>query len=558
MRFPSSLRYAKAILAAATSALAAWGTVDATPASSPVQQIPLDESAVNNAFAARKIYLTIGVGEFADTRFQALRYPAKDALDVAGFLKGHNASPQDHGIVLTNRNATVAGVQKALEELEALNTSVDDIVVIYLSSHGSLAYDHEGRLQRYVAVNESRIDQLPQTGIPIDYLQSRLARLKSRKKALVLALCHSGGGKSQLMADVEKDILSRKSSPPPLPLYQVSSAMMVLTASAWDQPAREAEELNNDVYTHFLLQGLSTHDSNGDGAITLFEAHEFARNKTYEFTRGQQTPSAMLNLSGTDPIILKGRILRTSRPMVYADMDHFRGMQLSVNGTKKGGLWEPQTMEPGRRRLTLVDPQFPERPIMDHYVDLQAGQNYPLSQLVLPPRNHAIGLAIQSTPVPQTFDHTESTPLPGLHYAGRDLLGTPLGWALGLYTNRSEGELRTSVGSIAVEHRTSLADVTVQYGLWRHETLALNTHAGMQHLTLTRILDDAAAAESVQTMNLTYPIIGLNLDYFPDWYRLILNAGVHYRPLRQSALKVDEQDEPLNPLSLQSSLGIRF
>src|SRR6267142_1338859 len=101
----------------------------------------------------------------------------------------------------------------------------------------------------------------------------------------------------------------RKAGGPP-PLEQVSEAVIVLTAAAFGESAREDEALAHDVYTHFLLRALDEGDRDGDGAVTASEAHDYAREQTYTYTGGQQRPTAEADIVGRDPIVLRGRAER--------------------------------------------------------------------------------------------------------------------------------------------------------------------------------------------------------------------------------------------------------
>ncbi len=62
---------------------------------------------------------------------------------------------------------------------------------------------------------------------------------------------------------------------------------MVFAACDWGETAREDEGLKNDIYTHFLIEGLNgSADRNIDGAVTATEAHDYARRRTYALHRG--------------------------------------------------------------------------------------------------------------------------------------------------------------------------------------------------------------------------------------------------------------------------------
>ena len=77
------------------------------------------------------------------------------------------------------------------------------------------------------------------------------------------------------------------------PIEEVSRASVMLAACDSGETAREDERLDNDIYTHFLVEALRVGvDRNGDGAVTVSEAHDYARRMTYEYTAGKQRPTA--------------------------------------------------------------------------------------------------------------------------------------------------------------------------------------------------------------------------------------------------------------------------
>lgn len=345
------------------------------------KDIALSADMLAKAKAPRRIAVLLGVGEFKDKKYPSLLFPEKDANDFAEFLKNHNQGDFDKTFTLTGRRMTFAGINQIFEQLEQENTSERDTVIVYLSTHGTLAYN-EQKMTRYAALYDSAYDSPQKTALPIYWLENRLVRLRSQKKALVLALCHAGSGKSALPKPLSRELATMKGVFFGKPLHEVSEAMMVLSASSWGQPAREDPALRNDIYTHFLLRGLQANDSNNDGAVSLYEAHEYARAMTYDYTRGQQTPSALVNLQGMDPIILSGEVKSRGRPMIVADSEAFRTLRLEVDGIAKGSLWQPIAAPEGRVRVALANPERPERKILDDYMYFQQEKTYTVSDML--------------------------------------------------------------------------------------------------------------------------------------------------------------------------------
>ncbi len=301
--------------------------------------------------APRRHALLIGVDTFLDPRFTPLRYAAADAREL-----GHALTGYDTIRVLTAPDATLkASILSELEAVAAAATHPQDTVVVYVSSHGTLGRRPGGKLERFIVTRDTRMDVLAETAVAVDRLKSLLEGLPARRKALILALCHSGKGKSALDEPLADRLRAMKG--PAAALHEVSEGLLVLTACAFGETARESEELGHDIYTAGILRALDRGDRDGDGAVTALEAHDFARDATYATTRGEQRPTAEVELVGRDPVVLRGEIVRTSAPVLYSYSPVAEGLRLSVDGVVKGTLPGGVSLSPGRREITLEDPR---------------------------------------------------------------------------------------------------------------------------------------------------------------------------------------------------------
>ena len=536
----------------------AFAVAPAPPATASVTEQPLSPQSLDAAFQPRRLALVVGVGDYADPRFRPLRFAAKDARDVAEFLRTHNAGPHDETIVLTGRDATVAHVTAALDELERKNTSASDLVVVYLSTHGSLAYQDARRLERFAALTDSGAETIASTGIPLGYLEGRLARLRSEKKALILALCHAGAGKSELPTELRRELETMKAAFFPPPLVDASSATMVLSASAFGQPAHEDDHLRNDIYTHFLLEGLVVNDANGDGAVSLFEAHEYARARTYDHTRGAQTPTALMSLEGMDPLILNGRIKHRSAPLIFADAERFRGVNVFVDGEKKGTLWNPQNVPSGTVRLTLVDPQHPETPLVDHRVFLEKDTAYAVSTLFH--RRPTVGFEATYAllPLPPGLDGLTRSYAPGIAVRASDLWATPLAARFSYATMQREGEVELEGGRAASTLTAQLVSATLGRGFTLGGELAATAQAGVERLALTRAVLDPSIDRGAQAVSVVYPALYADVR----WSHIMLDAyaglGAAARAPRLARLPERDVDGGATTRALRPLTGTFF
>ncbi len=310
---------------------------------------------VSQAFEARRFATVVGISEIGDSSWRALRYARKDAIDVAASLRDPALGRFAHVDVLTSSaDTTREGVLRAARELAAESTRADDIVFFYVSAHGTLARDNKGVLKRYLVTSDARMADVPGTALEMDELQAALDGAASRRRVVVLATCHSGSGKSLLPREVERELASIKAGGFERPLEEASRARVVLSASDWGETAREDDRLQNDIYTHFLVEGLGgVADRNADGAVTATEAHDYARRRTWAFSGGRQRPSAELLEVGADPIVLSGSIRRQGAPELYSYAPRLDGFTVRVDGEPRGELPGGFALKEGAHHVSL-------------------------------------------------------------------------------------------------------------------------------------------------------------------------------------------------------------
>jgi hypothetical protein len=345
--------------------------------------VPLDVSRekLDKEYAPKKVALLVGIRQFDDKEWNTLRYPDKDAEDLAAVLRDPARGAFDQVEVLKG-GPTRLELRQAMARLAQVARDDRDTVVVYLSSHGTLARNARGEMRRYLVTRETRITDVADTAIAVDELKDEFDALRSRRKVLILAACHSGGGKSLLPDDLQKELAGTKSGFFVRPIEDVSRASVVLAASDWGETAREDTKLENDIYTHFFIEALRIGaDRNGDGAVTVSEAHDYARRMTYEFTGGRQRPSAETAEVGADPIVLVGRVVRRGKPELYSYATRLDGFTLLVDGRPMAELPGGAAIDPGKHRIQIAKGKAPA--IIDDSVSLGPGERIDLEALAV-------------------------------------------------------------------------------------------------------------------------------------------------------------------------------
>lgn len=343
--------------------------------------VKLDEAALSQAYAPRRLALLVGVSRFDDEHWQPLRYAHKDALDLAEALRDPARGHFNHVHVLTRpEDTTRSAILAAVRRLQQEAHRPDDVVVVYLSAHGTLSRDERGELRRYLVTKDASYSAIPQTALSMDLLKAEFDKLPSRRRLMVLATCHSGSGKSLLPRELQQELAGLKSAAYVRPLEESSRASMVFAACDWGETAREDAQLRNDIYTHFLVEGLNgSADRNVDGAVTATEAHDHARRRTYAFTGGRQRPSAEILEVGADPVVLSGEVVREGRPELFSYHPRLDGFTLKVDGESRAELPGGAAVGPGRRTVELTKG---DSVLMRREVDVALGQRLPLERLL--------------------------------------------------------------------------------------------------------------------------------------------------------------------------------
>lgn len=344
------------IAAAALAALlCAGGCAPASAEKGGLVRIRVPQAALDSAHAPRRFAVLVGIPQVRDPEWRPLRYAAKDAEDLGAALADPKRGKFDQVRIFTRpEQTTTQAVLQAVDALAAMANRPDDEALLYISAHGTLARDDRGELRRYLVTQDARLKDPARTALAVDALKARFDALPSKRRVLVLATCHSGNGKSLLPPEVAEELAGIKGGFFTRPVEQVSRASIVLSASDFGETAREDSELQNDIYTHFLVEGLSgAADRNLDGAVVATEAHDYARRRTFEYTQGRQRPSAEILEVGADPVVLAGALSGGGDAELFSYAARLEGARLTVDGIEKAELPGGAAVPPGHHRVQV-------------------------------------------------------------------------------------------------------------------------------------------------------------------------------------------------------------
>lgn len=141
-------------------------------------------------FVKRKLALVVGVSRFKDSRINALKYTSLDAKSVADALQ--QGAQFDYVKSLLDEDATRYHVQTEIDNLAKL-AEPEDLVVLYLSSHGSPEnLDTAG--VNYIVAYDTEVNNLYATAYQMDDLIRDINdRIKAERVVAFLDTCYSGG-----------------------------------------------------------------------------------------------------------------------------------------------------------------------------------------------------------------------------------------------------------------------------------------------------------------------------------------------------------------------------
>ncbi len=365
-----------------------------------------EASGLEDVYAPRRVAVLVGVQEYADPPLQGLRFPAKDARDLGEALQDPTIGGFDRVFVVDGAAATSrAAITRAIAVASA-DLQRDDTFLLYLSGHGTLTLDPAEGSRLWFLPSDGELSNPEQTGLAIADLEGMVSELPARRRVLVMDTCHNGrtadgglAGRAKVNTPTAQLLAGLRGEPPaPRGLREVSESEARLFAAQYHQPAMEDPELQNGVYTHFLLQALTDQreaaDLDRDGLVDAAEAHDFARDKTIAHTGGMQVPRAEYRIVGKEEIWLAGdpKDRRRAEHALLSGVDQVLAhAKLLVDGVARGPAVGLTAVEPGRRDISLVDDQG--RTLVRRKVSLEAGATLPVEDLFEEAPGRLVGLA---------------------------------------------------------------------------------------------------------------------------------------------------------------------
>ena len=225
------------------------------PGPEPAAGAMVSRSRPLPGYVRQKFALVIGVGRFADPKIPTLSYTAKDAVDFADVLVQHANFTRSNIRLLTDEAASRASILNGLQEL-VLKAREDDLVVLYVSSHGSPHKAGQGLGGiGYIVTHDTQLDNIWVDAIEYEDFASKTALIKARRMVAFLDTCYSGqafagGGAKQLA--IEGVGIGRQTAE----MFLSAEGAYVVTSSRDDERSWESDRLRNSYFTYHLIEAL--------------------------------------------------------------------------------------------------------------------------------------------------------------------------------------------------------------------------------------------------------------------------------------------------------------
>ncbi len=233
--------------------------------------------------------LVVGISKHENLPPQAqLRFADRDAEDFAAFLRSTagGSLPPARIRLLTNEQATLAGIRAGLEEWLAGSAGPNDIVYIFFAGHGVTAERNESFFVAY----DSDPQNLHATALPFAEVDEVLSnRLRAGLAIVAVDACHSGSlGWSTYSSDPPD-----RTSESLAQIGRRDRSFLKLLASRPSERSFEDVRWSggHGVFTYALLQGLRGQaDRDADGIVRAGEVIDYLGRVVPEETESRQHP----------------------------------------------------------------------------------------------------------------------------------------------------------------------------------------------------------------------------------------------------------------------------
>ena len=244
---------------------------------------------------ADKWAVVIGISKYQDPSIN-LKYSAKDAHDFAEFLTKQEHFAPDHVHLLVNEQATKEKIMSEIgDKFLPRVVHPDDLVVIYLSGHGSPSKVDIKGANFFVAYNTDK-NALYGTGLEMrQFAEMVKNRVPCERTVLMLDACHSGAieGAKGLFKVNNFDAKA----------ITQGTGKLTLCSSRPDEVSWESKRYPNSVFTHSVIESFHADGSERKLGDALKRVGEMVAEEVQRDRGEDQHPAFFTKWVGADLVL---------------------------------------------------------------------------------------------------------------------------------------------------------------------------------------------------------------------------------------------------------------
>ncbi len=251
-------------------------------------------------------YIGFGVSKYKDNSLN-LQYAHKDAEDLKRLF---NTTKKSFHQVVTHTFIDEEVTRENIAKVKTLliETTVDDTVVIFISGHG--VHDDDKYATYYFLIHETDQNNLSQTAIDFEKLETLMQGIPPRKKLFLMDTCGSGEWEPEMMQQITLTASGNKGVSARIPIMERGlevvhseketapeqeprtylydknryiyndvvrrSGAIVFSSCRGDEVSYEKRGYENGLFTEYIIQAVKgAGDADGDGTVCTDELQQY-------------------------------------------------------------------------------------------------------------------------------------------------------------------------------------------------------------------------------------------------------------------------------------------
>jgi uncharacterized caspase-like protein len=293
----------------------------------------------------QKRALIIGIDHYGDPAFNTLNFAAKDAIELKKVLLDPDVGEFSEAPCLYEpKDVTKRELETNLARM-IRKTTAEDLLLLYFAGHGML----DGNQQLCLVTPDTNPALVFWTGVPMENINRMVKECRCRGSVvLMLDCCYSGPQGESFRGNALADSFNQFSNQEEL------SKNVVISAAQGEQLARERDDLQHGIFTHFLLEGLRTDaDKDKDGYVSLEELFEYVSTRVAAETKDRQKPAKY-------PAVGVSGIKLAKSPVTWAELQK-KQVELTEMRQKLRVAWVQNLLDKDiyfKARSVLTDRRF--------------------------------------------------------------------------------------------------------------------------------------------------------------------------------------------------------